>query len=344
MDMNIGFADFAPRNREVLSNEDGELRFTFGSGSYLVGGRLTANGHVLIGNYCSMGEGIELKISRDHSMNYATTYPFDVITRAGVYRPYTESGAAHEMIGKTKRKQIVVGSDVWLGDHVTIMGGSKIGTGACIGTNALVSGEIPPYAVAVGVPARVIKYRFTPEIVKKLLAIKWWHWDVNKIHDNYELMKDVEAFCDKFYPEAVAKLNEESTIARDLEHLKASGVKVYYTYADFGRQNPTWENVLEQFIDKYDEKSMCALIFEVVNPENNFGGLDIIVNRLKTLGARAPQVFIHSNKTEQTDIMRNMDCFITTREPESILGVDYAWEHGAEIISGLDAGLFEERR
>ena len=339
MELNFQFAEFSPKNRFVLDNEEGDLRFTFGKGSYLVSGRLTAGGHVLIGNYCSMAGGIELKIGRDHTMNYATTYPFNVITRQGEHKvpPPREGG---ECIGLSARRQIIIGSDAWLGDNVTVMGGAKIGVGACIGTNALVSGEIPPYAVAVGVPARVIKYRFTPEIVKKLLAIKWWHWDINKIHDNYELMKDVEAFCDKFYSEELARLDWESGIVKELKLLRDSGVKVYYTFADFGRKNPVWENVLDQFVEKHDVKSPCALIFEVVNPENTFGGIDIIVNKLRKLGTYAPQVFVHSDPTERVGIMRNMDCFITTREAESVLGLDYAWENGAEILSGLDAGLF----
>ena len=62
-----------------------------------------------------------------------------------------------------------------------ILGGVKIGNGAVIGTGAVVAKNIPPYAIAVGNPARVIKYRFDEETIKKLLAVKWWNWDLKKL-------------------------------------------------------------------------------------------------------------------------------------------------------------------
>ena len=77
--------------------------------------------------------------------------------------------------------QIIIGHDVWIGHGVKILGGVKIGNGAVIGTGAIVAKNIPPYAIAVGNPARVIKYRFDEETIKKLLAVKWWNWDLKKL-------------------------------------------------------------------------------------------------------------------------------------------------------------------
>lgn len=78
------------------------------------------------------------------------------------------------------------------------MGGVRIGNGAVIGARAIVAKNVPPYAVAVGNPARVIKYRFPQEIIDKLQKIKWWNWPDEKILSLLSELKDVRRFVDKF--------------------------------------------------------------------------------------------------------------------------------------------------
>ena len=86
---------------------------------------------------------------------------------------------------------ISIGSDVWIGNRVTILSGASIGHGAVVAANSLVNSNIPPYAVAAGSPAKVIKYRFTDEIIVRLLDIKWWDWPIEKIIKNKNLfLKD----------------------------------------------------------------------------------------------------------------------------------------------------------
>ena len=78
------------------------------------------------------------------------------------------------------------------------MGGVRIGNGAVIGARAVVAKNVPPYAVAVGNPACVIKYRFPQEIIDKLQKIKWWNWSDEKILSLLSELKDVRRFVDKF--------------------------------------------------------------------------------------------------------------------------------------------------
>lgn len=85
----------------------------------------------------------------------------------------------------------VIGNDVWIAANVTILRGITIGDGAVIGANALVSKDIPPYAIVGGVPARIIKFRFSPEIITALLKLRWWQWSEQKLRRNYELLSEV---------------------------------------------------------------------------------------------------------------------------------------------------------
>lgn len=85
---------------------------------------------------------------------------------------------------KSEDERVFIGNDVWVGSHVLVKGGVHIGNGACVAAGAVVVKDVPPYAIVGGVPAKVIRYRFSPEIIQRLLELKWWNWDEKKLKDN----------------------------------------------------------------------------------------------------------------------------------------------------------------
>jgi hypothetical protein len=95
-----------------------------------------------------------------------------------------------------------IGHDTWIGHGSMIKPGVSVGNGAVIGQGAVVTKDIPAYAVAVGVPAKVIYYRFDEETIKKLESIKWWDWSHEKIKENFDdFTGNIQDFVKKHYKE-----------------------------------------------------------------------------------------------------------------------------------------------
>lgn len=93
-----------------------------------------------------------------------------------------------------ERKPILIGNDVFIGRNAIILDGVTIGDGAVIGAGAVVSKDIPPYAVAVGSPIKIVKYRFTPEVIDQLLELKWWNKDESILQKVADHCFDIESF------------------------------------------------------------------------------------------------------------------------------------------------------
>ena len=90
---------------------------------------------------------------------------------------------------------IVIGNDVWIGYEAVILSGVHIGDGAIIGTRAVVTKDVPPYTVVGGVPAKIIRRRFSDSVIEILQKLKWWDWNIEKISGNLQAIRnaDIEA-------------------------------------------------------------------------------------------------------------------------------------------------------
>lgn len=99
--------------------------------------------------------------------------------------------------------KIEIGNEVWIGRGCVLKSDNKnkplvIGDGAAVASNSVVVKSVPPYAIVGGNPAKIIKYRFDEKIIESLLRIKWWDWDIDKLHDNFKYFNRVEEFVEKF--------------------------------------------------------------------------------------------------------------------------------------------------
>ena len=138
-----------------------------------------------IGSYCSIAEEVCFILGGDHDLDWVSTYPF--IER-------WKMSSLKEMATRKVRGNIDIASDVWIGHGVTILSGTKIGVGCVIGAGAVVRGDLPPYSIAAGSPAKVIRRRFDSETCHKLLQSRWWLMPKESIVELVSYMNDPESF------------------------------------------------------------------------------------------------------------------------------------------------------
>jgi len=140
--------------------------------------------HVYVGNFCSIADFVKV-IVLGHDPNNVSTYPFNKKN----WQRAADSKAHPVVYG-----DVHIGNDVWIGYNVTIMGGVKIGDGAVIAAESLVTKSVPPYEIYGGTPAKKIGIRYDTggcnpyKLIEQMMEIKWWDWPDSKIAENAHLL------------------------------------------------------------------------------------------------------------------------------------------------------------
>jgi acetyltransferase-like isoleucine patch superfamily enzyme len=145
-----------------------------------------------IGKFCSIGPNLLCGWGIHPTKGISTSPMF--------YSTIKQNGISISKTNKIEeRRPIQIGNDVFIGANVTILDGITIGDGAVIGAGAVVSKDIPPYAIAVGVPITIKSYRFDNDTIEKLLKIQWWNFEGDNLMDVEKYFDDIESFINKFY-------------------------------------------------------------------------------------------------------------------------------------------------
>jgi len=131
---------------------------------------------LIIGRFCALAHGVTvIMASANHAQAGPSTYPFPIMGGAWLKAQPMQAMPFPEPV------DTVIGHDLWLGHDSLIMPGVTIGSGAVVAARAVVSRDVPPYAVVAGNPARIVRRRFDDAGVHDLLALAWWDWPVEAI-------------------------------------------------------------------------------------------------------------------------------------------------------------------
>lgn len=132
-------------------------------------------GILKIGNYCCIARSVNFLLSGNHDYKKFSMYPFSKIFFNTNY--------------DGSKGDIIIEDDVWIGENVTVLSGSKIGQGALVAAGAVICGDVPPYAIVGGVPAKILKYRFSDDIIELLKNIKFNELSKKSIFQNRDLLE-----------------------------------------------------------------------------------------------------------------------------------------------------------
>ena len=183
-------ANFIGNNSKFISSE-------LGYGSYISNDSRIIR--TKIGKYCSIGDGVKTHTGKHPSHTFVSTHPaffsssYDTLKYSDKIK-FEE----HDFTDTQKNFVVQIGNDVWIGCNVVITDGIKIGNGAIIAAGAVVTSDVPDFAIVGGVPAKIIKYRFSEHQIKFLKEFKWWEKSSQFIRENADLFEDIEKFMKKF--------------------------------------------------------------------------------------------------------------------------------------------------
>lgn len=181
----LGITYTISRRAEVQNSKWGEF-VNIAKGAYVISsdigayssiGRNTSIINCRMGKFCSISWNVTVGATA-HNFNHLSTHSFPYIEQFGFAKG-----------NKRIVQEVKLGHDVWIGANAIIMPGLTVGNGAIIGAGAVVTKDIPPYAICAGVPAKIIKFRFESDMVEKIESLEWWHWSKEKIAANIQYFK-----------------------------------------------------------------------------------------------------------------------------------------------------------
>ncbi|MBO6030439.1 MAG: CatB-related O-acetyltransferase [Prevotella sp.] len=146
-----------------------------------------------IGGFCSISSNVKV---------VAATHPTSVFVSScpSFYSTINQNGQTFVCKNKFDERlsvdglDAIIGNDVWIGSDAVIKGGIRIGHGAIVAMNSVVTKDVPPYAIVGGIPAQIIKYRFSPDQINRLLEINWWDKSDDWLHSHAEEFEDINLF------------------------------------------------------------------------------------------------------------------------------------------------------
>lgn len=278
-----------------------------------------------IGRYTSIANNVKFVIDNDHDM----------------YRPCQGRirGPERMQPKPVKRNgQLIIMNDCWICEGATLLGGIIIGNGAVVAAKAVVTKDVPPYAIVAGNPAKIIGYRFDEERVEKLLQIAWWNWDHEMVVARQkDLYGDVDELISKYdIEEPVLNTIEINPIPKS----NNGEEKIIAYFPDFEQDYSTVVDVIDNFVNTYNNTNYELLICLKENNERQLAVLDSIFNQYAEDNC---YVNLYIGEIQDKRALFSMvDGFVTNRNLETMENVELAQKYGVKIYMGVNTPIFRD--
>ncbi len=168
---------------------------TYGNPKFIL---YSKHDRIKIGRYCSIADNVTFLAGGEHQIESTSTFPFNYFLGNDKNIDFSEPTEVEYKDARHKGP-IQLGNDVWIGYGAMILSGVTIGNGAIVGASSVVAKNLPPFSIAAGNPAKIIRNRFDDKTIEELQSIAWWNWNRQSVAEHFQLLRSPPADLIKFY-------------------------------------------------------------------------------------------------------------------------------------------------